>query len=102
MCNHYRNDVRKLGASRDLYGFEEFSEIRIRFPDIPIDVFPDGLGLVVRQIDGMPDVSAMRWGFPPPPNVAGGRPVTNVRNLQSRYWQAWLKPESRCLVPFTM
>jgi hypothetical protein len=29
-----------------------------------------------------------------------GRPVTNIRNTTSPHWRAWLKPESRCLVPF--
>ena len=42
----------------------------------------------------------MRWGFPPPPN-APPRPVTNVRNVNSPYWRAWLKPEYRCLAPAT-
>lgn len=41
----------------------------------------------------------MRWGFPPPPK--GDQLVTNVRNLSSSYWRAWLKPEYRCLVPAT-
>jgi len=63
-------------------------------------VLPDGLGPVVRLgKDGRFDYAEMRWGFPPPPNVAGGRPVTNVRNLESSYWRKWLAPEWRCLVP---
>jgi putative SOS response-associated peptidase YedK len=45
-------------------------------------------------------MEAMRWGFPPPPNL-GSRPVTNVRNVASPYWRGWLKPEFRCLVPAT-
>jgi putative SOS response-associated peptidase YedK len=27
-------------------------------------------------------------------------PVTNIRNTSSPHWRGWLKPESRCLVPF--
>ena len=27
--------------------------------------------------------------------------MTNVRNVASSHWRAWLKPEYRCLVPFT-
>jgi putative SOS response-associated peptidase YedK len=50
--------------------------------------------------DGVRVMEAMRWGFPPPPNL-GKRPVTNVRNVASPYWRGWLKPEFRCLVPAT-
>ena len=41
----------------------------------------------------------MRWGFPPPPS--GGRPVTNIRNLNSSFWRAWMAPAQRCIVPAT-
>jgi hypothetical protein len=41
----------------------------------------------------------MRWGMPPPPRT-GGPPVTNIRYTSSPHWRGWLKPESRCLVPF--
>ena len=27
-------------------------------------------------------------------------PVTNIRNTSSPHWRSWLKPETRCLVPF--
>lgn len=29
------------------------------------------------------------------------RGVTNVRNTKSPHWRRWLRPEHRCLVPFT-
>jgi putative SOS response-associated peptidase YedK len=41
-----------------------------------------------------------RWGMPGPP-AFGGAPVTNIRNTKSPHWRAWLKPEHRCVVPFT-
>lgn len=44
------------------------------------------------------------WGVPPPPKVAaeGGRPVHNVRNLDSPFWIGTLRhTEFRCLVPVT-
>jgi putative SOS response-associated peptidase YedK len=64
-------------------------------------VFPDQLAPVIRvERDGSREMLDMRWGFPPPPNL-GTRPVTNVRNVKSPYWRAWLKPEFRCLVPAT-
>jgi putative SOS response-associated peptidase YedK len=49
--------------------------------------------------DGERELTMMRWGFPPPPNRPA--PVTNVRNVKSRYWRGWLKSEWRCLVPAT-
>lgn len=45
-----------------------------------------------------------QWGVPPPPKVAleGGRPVHNVRNLDSPFWIGTLRhTEFRCLVPVT-
>jgi len=27
--------------------------------------------------------------------------VTNIRNVNSPHWRAWMKPENRCLVPVT-
>jgi putative SOS response-associated peptidase YedK len=68
-------------------------------PALPA-IFPDMLAPVVRQSAGGRALSLMRWGFPPPPN-APPRPVTNVRNVNSPYWRAWLKPEYRCLAPAT-
>ncbi|MBI1251545.1 MAG: SOS response-associated peptidase [Alphaproteobacteria bacterium] len=94
MCNYYQNDIRKAGREREFYGFDEFSEI-------PLDIYPDSLtGIITLNADGEPQWRAMRWGFPPPPKAVQ-RPVTNVRNLTSPYWRGWLKPEFRCLVPFT-
>ncbi len=64
-------------------------------------IFPDQLAPVVRrEADGTRAMLAMRWGFPPPPNL-GTRPVTNIRNTASPYWRGWLKPACRCLVPAT-
>jgi putative SOS response-associated peptidase YedK len=45
-----------------------------------------------------------RWGFPPLPTETS--PITNIRNLQSKWWRdvnrEWItKPEYRCLVPFS-
>jgi putative SOS response-associated peptidase YedK len=82
-----------------------------------IDVKPDQIKYVgishyhpdhTGQIDSFPKatllIGAREWeaitrGMPPPPRN-GGPPVTNIRNTSSPHWRAWLKPESRCLVPF--
>lgn len=61
--------------------------------------YPDSMARVVHAVlGGERELSMMRWGFPPPPNL-GRAPVTNVRNLKSPYWRGWLKAEWRCLVP---
>jgi putative SOS response-associated peptidase YedK len=44
------------------------------------------------------------WGVPPPPKIAaaGGRPVYNVRHLDSPFWVGSLRHTGfRCLVPVT-
>jgi putative SOS response-associated peptidase YedK len=95
MCNLYsitrsQEAMRRLfRAKRDLTG---------NLPPLPA-IFPDTLAPVVRTApDGERELTMMRWGFTPPPNL-GTAPVTNVRNLKSPYWRGWLKAEWRCLVP---
>ena len=97
MCNLYsltrsQDAIRQLTkAMRDSAG---------NMPQLP-GVFPDTLAPIVRTArDGARELTMMRWGFPPPPNL-GTRPVTNVRNVKSPYWRGWLKPEFRSLVPAT-
>lgn len=63
-------------------------------------IFPDVMAPVVTNEPDGRTLRMMRWGFPPPPGM-GSRPVTNVRNTKSGFWKPWLKPEQRCLVPFT-
>ena len=95
MCNRYRSDRSKYPVLAHRLGvglpFNEISEG-------PRDIYPDKLADVVVRSNGGAELTEMRWGFPPPPNL-GTRPVTNVRNLSSSYWRGWLKPEWRCLVP---
>jgi putative SOS response-associated peptidase YedK len=61
-------------------------------------VFPDYPAPVVRNAGAERELVLMRWGMPAPPRT-GGPPVTNIRNTSSPR-RGWLKPESRCLVPF--
>lgn len=63
-------------------------------------VFPDYAAPVVRNTPNGRELTMMRWGFPPPPNI-GSAPITNVRNVRSPYWRGWLKPEWRVVVPAT-
>jgi putative SOS response-associated peptidase YedK len=66
-------------------------------------VFPDGEAPVVRAGgDGGREMLLMRWGLPGPSfDGKPPQPVTNIRNVASPHWRAWLKPEYRCLVPVT-
>lgn len=98
MCNRYAADIRKAGLEAEYYGFEEFSETHIPI----IEAFPDRMAPVIRQREGgAREWVSMRWGLPGP-SAHGGAPVTNIRNLASPHWRAWLTPEHRCLVPFTI
>lgn len=63
------------------------------FPDYPAPV-------VYTAADGERELAMFRWGMPGPPQF-GGAPITNIRNTASPHWRRWLKPESRCVVPFT-
>lgn len=97
MCNLY-SQTRAQDAMRRLFRVKH--DRAGNLPPLPA-IFPDQLAPVVRLgKDGQRALEMMRWGFPPPPNL-GTRPVTNVRNLKSPYWRAWLKPAYRCLVPAT-
>ena len=69
----------------------------------PFDnIFPSGSAPVLKgDGNGAIKLEIMNWGFPGP-QAAGGRPVTNVRNLASPFWRSALKePSRRCLVPVT-
>jgi putative SOS response-associated peptidase YedK len=69
-------------------------------PPLP-GIFPDNLAPIARNApDGVRELAMARWGMPGPP-AFGGAPITNIRNVKSPHWRAWLKPENRCVVPFT-
>ncbi len=90
--------TRNQDAIRQLFRFRR--DLAGNLPLMPA-IFPDMMAPVVRRAsDGERELSLMRWGFPPPPNL-GKVPITNVRNLASPYWRGWLKAEWRCLVPAT-
>jgi putative SOS response-associated peptidase YedK len=60
-------------------------------------VFPDYPAPVVRNASAERELVLMRWGIPPPPRT-GGRDERPQHFLAAL--AGWLKPESRCLVPF--
>jgi putative SOS response-associated peptidase YedK len=98
MCNLY-SVTKGQQAIRDLY--RAATDRAGNMPLLP-GIFPDQLAPVVRTArEGGRELAMLRWGFPAPPQATPGRPVTNVRNVASPYWRAWMAPAYRCLVPAT-
>ena len=66
------------------------------------EIYPGRAAPVLRRNgSGGLMLETMTWGFPGPA-AAKGRPVTNVRNLDSAFWRSALdNRERRCLVPVT-
>lgn len=95
MCTHYRSQ-HGPDMIRTVFG----AFLNGPASNAGADVFPDRIAPVVRLEGGQRVIIDMRWGFPSPPAISGP-PVVNVRNVSSSYWRPWLKPEYRCLVPFT-
>ena len=97
MCNLYSMTKSREAAAAYLRAMRDRSANQ---PPLPA-IFPDQLAPVVgNSKEGQREMAMMRWGFPP----AGGskRPLTNVRNLNSSYWNGWLRnPRFRCAVPAT-
>ena len=99
MCNLYSMTTTKE-AMRKLFkvsgGWNQLHLPGI-FPDKPAPI-------VRRKPSGEREIIAARWGMPTPPAFRKGpidRGVTNIRNINSPHWRAWMKPENRCLIPVT-
>ena len=97
MCNLYRMTA-TVDEMRRVFG--GFGGDRDNLP--PFDeIYPNYKAPVLRKNGGGLKLEMMTWGYPGP-QAAGGRPVTNVRNLASPFWRSAIKnPEWRCLVPVT-
>ena len=101
MCNLYSLTkgqaaiIEMTRAMRDTTG---------NMPPLP-GIFPDYSAPIVRNHEGVRELSMARWGMPSPAFALKGKKsdpgVTNVRNLSSPHWRRWLGVESRCVVPFT-
>lgn len=68
-----------------------------------LDIYPNYPAPVVRNApDGVRELARLQWGMPSPPAYVKGadRGVTNIRNAGSPHWRRWLRPDSRCIVPF--
>jgi len=96
MCNRYRMSAKQVEVAR-AFGVPEHLIMPEPEPLPPPELFPKRIGWVVRQDGGARILEAMHWGVP-----FNGKPVTNVRNLQSNFWRSMLRnPANRCLVPVT-
>ena len=98
MCNLYSMTA-TVDEMRRIFGSFEGDASNVPSFD---EIFPGYSAPVLRRKDdGGLKLDHMRWGFPGPA-VAGGRPVTNVRNLNSGFWRnALTDPRRRCIVPVT-
>lgn len=96
MCNLYSMTTNQEAIRRL---FRALNQRVGNLPSYPA-IFPDNLAPVVRNGSDGRELMLMRWGMPSPPQFAGP-PITNIRNTTSPHWRRWLKPEGRCLVPFT-
>jgi putative SOS response-associated peptidase YedK len=98
MCNLY-NMTATVDEMRRIFGPFEGDTSNLPSYD---EIFPGYSAPVLRRkADGGLELAHMKWGFPGP-QVAGGRPVTNVRNLNSEFWRnALTDPARRCIVPVT-
>jgi putative SOS response-associated peptidase YedK len=97
MCNLYTMTA-TVEELRRVFG--PFDGDRDNLPAIG-DIYPNYKAPVLRRDGAGLKLEMMTWGFPGPA-AAGGRPVTNVRDLASPFWRSALKdPVRRCLVPVT-
>lgn len=123
MCNLYnvttnQEAIRALTKALDRLGNLEPS----------LDIYPDLMAPIVRNIDGVRELTKVRWGMPSSQQAlfqattkradklrAKGEEVdfpellqmepdsgtTNIRNIASKHWARWTGIENRCVVPFT-
>lgn len=98
MCNLYSMTA-TVDEMKRLFG--PFEGDRGNLPAYD-EIYPGKVAPVLRQVEGGGlKLEMITWGFPGPA-AAKGRPVTNVRNLDSPFWRSALdNPERRCLVPAT-
>jgi len=95
MCNRYRVTAKQIEIARQ-FGFD-IGRLMPEPDALPPPELFRSAGWVVRKENGEKRLDVMQWGVP-----LNGKPVTNVRNLQSPFWRSMLKdPARRCLVPVT-
>jgi len=104
MCNLYHHSVDNRGVFETLRQASLTLDDESRGRNFPPDYTgADANGPVITSDGTTATIETMRWGFPAIRD--GAKPITNIRNLDSRWWQNvngeyLLEPEYRCLVPF--
>ncbi len=97
MCNLYTMTA-TVDEIRRLFG--GFAGDRANLPAFD-EIYPGRAAPVLRRDGAGLSLETMKWGFPGPA-AARGRPVTNIRNLDSPFWQSALNNVARrCIVPVT-
>lgn len=107
MCNRYEQAASIAEMRRHMEMLErEFDRRSATYNLAPQEnIYPDQDAPIIRNHEsGGVELAMLRWGFPPIPGKKA--PITNIRNLKSRWWsdvnREWmLEPQYRCLVPFT-
>ncbi len=62
------------------------------------DIYPNYEAPIIHDGENGLQLTRVTWGIPS--WKQGARPITNVRNLESRFWRTMLeRPQQRCLVP---
>lgn len=96
MCNLYSMTA-TVDEMKRLFG--PFDGDRSNLPTFD-EIYPGKMAPVLRrkQSGGL-TLDMATWGFPGPA-AAKGRPITNVRNLNSPFWRTALdRTDRRCIVP---
>ena len=97
MCNLYTMTA-TVDEMRRLFGAFEGDRANLPAYD---EIYPGRPAPVLRRGGAGLVLETMIWGFPGPA-TAKGRPVTNIRNLDSPFWRSALNNvERRCIVPVT-
>lgn len=104
MCNLYHHSVSAADLKLFAQGFGKplsAETAKSNFEAGYVGADSDGPVLVIEN--GALTMRTRRWGFPSWKD--GGKPITNIRNLDSNWWRGANgeyidKPEYRCLVPF--
>jgi putative SOS response-associated peptidase YedK len=105
MCNRYEqrgsaSQIKKLAKALGLEIVTTAATDNLGPQD---NVYPDQDAPIVRRKDKGLELAKLRWGFP---GVEPKETLQNIRNPGTPWWKRnhgeyLLKPEYRCLVPFT-
>jgi len=103
MCNLYTT---KASAAEVASAFG--ARMQTNFNAGEGEVYPGGIGMVVREQEGKRILQSMTWGFPlaMKSKVTGQpikpKPVNNIADLTSFMWRFVApRPEQRCIIPLT-